>query len=100
MASVEKKPLVPETQLKKKKSRQELLQKRVKTAALLKKKRHEKKLEIFKRVEMYAREYSVKERDEIRTARQARQHGNFCVPPAPKLAFVMRIRGINRLHPI
>jgi len=46
---------------------------------------------------MYAREYSVKERDEIRMARQARQHGNFYVPPAPKLAFVMRIRGYNVL---
>jgi len=26
-------------------------------------------------------------------ARQARKNGNFYVPPAPKLAFVMRIRG-------
>jgi len=37
MLCSKKKPLVPETQLKKKKSRQELLQKRLKTAALLKK---------------------------------------------------------------
>jgi len=56
-------------------------------------KRREKKLEIFKRAEKYAREYSIKQRDEICMARQARKHGNFYVPPAPKLAFVVRIRG-------
>lgn len=99
MSDVKKKPSVPETLLKKKKHREELLQKSVKTAVLLKKKRNEKKLEIFKRAEKYTREYSIKERDEIRLARQARKHGNFYVPPAPKLAFVMRIRGINGLHP-
>jgi len=54
---------------------------------------HKKKLEILKRAENYAHEYSIKERDAIRLARQARHHGNFYVPPAPKLAFVMRIRG-------
>jgi len=58
-------------------------------------KRNEKKLEIFKRAEKYTREYSIKEREKIRLARQARKHGNFYVPPAPKLAFVMRIRGYS-----
>lgn len=32
-------------------------------------------------------------------ARQARKNGNFYVPDEPKLAFVMRIRGINGVHP-
>merc|ERR1711992_477813 len=39
------------------------------------------------------------ERDQIRLARQAKKHGNFYVPPQPKLAFVIRIRGINGVHP-
>ena len=49
----------------------------------------------MKRAEKYAGEYSKKERDEILMARQARKHANFYVPAAPKLAFVMRIRGYS-----
>ncbi|KAI8740943.1 60S ribosomal protein L7, partial [Biomphalaria glabrata] len=44
-------------------------------------------------------EYRAKERDEIRLARLARQHGNFYVSAEPKLPFVIRIRGINGIHP-
>ena len=56
-------------------------------------KRRERRQEIFKRAEKYAREYAIKEQEEIRSGRQARKHDNFYVPPAPKLAFVMGIRG-------
>lgn len=41
----------------------------------------------------------MKERDEIRLARQARKNNDFYVPAEPKLAFVVRIRGINGIHP-
>lgn len=50
-------------------------------------------MKIFKRAEKYVKEYRQKERDLIRLKRQAKQHGNFYVPPEPKLAFVIRIRG-------
>lgn len=48
---------------------------------------------IFKRAEQYVKEYRVKERDEIRLARQARNRGNYYIPGEAKLAFVIRIRG-------
>ncbi|XP_063451014.1 large ribosomal subunit protein uL30-like [Pan paniscus] len=38
-------------------------------------------------------------RTEIRMARMARKAGNFCVPAEPKLAFVIRTRGINGVSP-
>ncbi|MCP5809833.1 uL30 family ribosomal protein, partial [Klebsiella pneumoniae] len=58
-----------------------------------------KKREIFKRAEQYVKEYRIKERDEIRLARQARNRGNYYVPGEAKLAFVIRIRGINQVSP-
>ena len=64
-----------------------------------KKKKKLKKQDIFKRAEKYVKEYRVRERDEIRMKRQARKAGNFYVPDDPKLAFVLRTRGINGLHP-
>ncbi|WP_227636076.1 uL30 family ribosomal protein, partial [Klebsiella pneumoniae] len=38
-------------------------------------------------------------RREIRLGRTARKVGNFYVPAEPKLAFVIRIRGINGVSP-
>merc|ERR1711990_736861 len=52
-----------------------------------------------KRAEKFAKEYQDKERDEIRLRREARKEGNYYVPGDPKLAFVMRIRGINQVSP-
>merc|ERR1711881_30312 len=54
---------------------------------------------IFKRAEKYAKEYKDQERDEIRLQRDAKKEGNYYVPAEPKLAFVMRIRGINQVSP-
>merc|ERR1711956_54237 len=48
---------------------------------------------------MGAKEYQDVERDEIRLRREARKSGNYHVPSDPKLAFVMRIRGINQVAP-
>jgi len=54
---------------------------------------------IFKRAEKYVKEYRLKERDEIRLARQAKTRGNYYIPGEAKLAFVIRIRGINKVAP-
>lgn len=35
----------------------------------------------------------MKERDEIRLARNAKKAGDFYIAPEPKLAFIIRIRG-------
>jgi len=61
--------------------------------------RRARRVEIFKRAEKYIKEYRTKERDEVRLSRQARTEGNFYVPAESKLAFVIRIRGINQVSP-
>ncbi len=53
----------------------------------------------FKRAEQYVKEYHEREREEIRLKRLARTNGSFYVPDAPKLAFVVRIKGINKISP-
>ncbi|XP_011450773.1 60S ribosomal protein L7-like [Crassostrea angulata] len=92
-------PRVPETLLKKRKRNEELRAKFAKAKLENKQKQKEKRKIIFRRAEKYIKEYRAKERDDIRMARQARKNGNFYVPDEPKLAFVMRIRGINGVHP-
>merc|ERR1719511_118367 len=100
MADSQKKlPTVPETLLKKRKQNAEFRAKRAMAALLMKKQNREKRKVMFKRAEKYVKEYRVMERDQIRLARQAKKHGNFYVPPQPKLALVIRIRGINGIHP-
>jgi hypothetical protein len=39
------------------------------------------------------------EKDTIRLRREAKQKGGFYVEPESKLAFVVRIRGLNKIHP-
>merc|ERR1712183_1116276 len=92
-------PTIPETLLKKRKSRAELRAKQLKAALLKKKAAKAKRTAIFKKAEAYAKEYKEADAKELRLARDARKHGNFYVPSEAKLAIVMRIRGINGLHP-
>ncbi|KAJ1674056.1 60S ribosomal protein L7, partial [Spiromyces aspiralis] len=54
---------------------------------------------IFKRAEQYIKEYRQRENAEIRLKRQARTTGNFYVPAEAKLAFVIRLKGINNIPP-
>lgn len=41
----------------------------------------------------------MQEKDTIRLRREAKQKGGFYVEPESKLAFVVRIRGLNKIHP-
>lgn len=41
----------------------------------------------------------MQEKDLIRLKREAKTKGGFYVEPEAKLAFVVRIRGINDMHP-
>ena len=61
--------------------------------------RKQTRQEIFKRAEKYVREYRTIEKDAVRLRRQAKQQGGYYVQPEPKIAFVIRIRGINGIHP-
>jgi len=92
-------PTVPETILKKRKQRQQQKAKAIQKAIKDRKVRLIKRKTIFKRAEQYVKEYRQKERDLIRIKRQAKQHGNFYVPEENKLAFVIRIRGVNGVSP-
>ena len=92
-------PAVPETILKRRKRQAESRAARVKAAASDKVNRHKKRIDIFKRAERYVKEYRDKELDEIRLRREAKKEGNYYVKGDPKLAFVMRIRGINQVSP-
>jgi large subunit ribosomal protein L7e len=92
-------PKVPETLLKKRKQNAEARAARAKSVILQRKKQKETRTEIFKRAEKYVREYKRKEQDLVRLRRIARSKKNFYVPAQPKLAFVIRIRGVNGVHP-
>merc|ERR1712241_350467 len=82
-------PQIPETLLKKRKQNAEARAKRARAALELKKQAKDKRRLAFTRAEKYVKECRVAERDQIRLARQAKKHGNFYVPPQPKLAFVV-----------
>merc|ERR1712098_189566 len=100
MADKQKKlPKVPESLLKRRKAIAATKERAIKAAVSQKAKLKIKKKVIFKRAEKYVKEYKSIERNEIRMERQAKASGNYYVPADPKLAFVIRIRGINGLHP-
>jgi len=98
-ATTEKKTPVPETLLKKRRSMAEEKQRSVAVAARLKKTRVATRKVIFRKAESYVSEYRRMERSLIQFRRQARATGNFYLEPEAKLAVVVRIRGINGLHP-
>jgi large subunit ribosomal protein L7e len=60
---------------------------------------NKKRTQIFKRAERYISEYRNKEREEIRLKRIARANNSFYVTEQPRLAFVIRIKGINKMSP-
>ncbi|KAJ5604913.1 hypothetical protein N7510_010067 [Penicillium lagena] len=91
--------LVPETLLKKRKSQEQARAERRAEADKKKQANKEKRAVIFKRAESYVKEYRDAERESIRLARAARQEGNFFVADEPKLVFVVRIKGINKIAP-
>lgn len=92
-------PAAPESVLKKRKTQEQQAAARLQKAAGAKKARFAKRKDIFKRAEKYVAEYRFKEREQIRLRRQASKAGNFYVPAEAKLAFVVRIRGINGVSP-
>merc|ERR1712243_398756 len=92
-------PALPESLLKRRKKQKVDRTKRLQQALSYLKARRARRVEIFKRAEKYIKEYRTKERDEVRLSRQARTEGNFYVPAESKLAFVIRIRGINQVSP-
>lgn len=90
---------MPESVLKKRQLRKIVKEAHRVKAQKAQKDRRLKHSTIFKRAEKYVKEYRLRERDQVRLRRQAKSNGNFYIPPEPKLAFVIRIRGINGVPP-
>jgi len=55
--------------------------------------------EAFKRAGQYIKEYKAREKAQIYARRAAKESGYFYIEPEAKLAFVIRIRGINQVDP-
>jgi len=91
--------LIPETLLKKRKSQEQARAARIAELQKKKKVNKAKRGVIFKRAESYVKEYRDAEREKIRLARLSKQQGSFYVPEEPKLVFVVRIKGINKIAP-
>ncbi|KAF3941269.1 hypothetical protein ABW19_dt0200098 [Dactylella cylindrospora] len=91
--------LVPETLLKKRKSAEKQKEDRISALKERKVASKAKRETIFKRAETYVKEYRDAEREKVRLTRAAKQDGSFYVPAQPKLAFVIRIKGINKIAP-
>jgi len=85
--------------LKKRKTLETIKAKRKELNAKKVKSRTKGRKLIFKKAEQYVKEYRTQERDEIRLKRLAKNSGNFYYPGEPKVAFVVRIRGIMRVAP-
>merc|ERR1712168_1050738 len=92
-------PAVPETLLKRQKNIERVKSSRAIAIVKRRKALKDKRRVIYKKAQQYAKEYRAKERDEIRLRRMAKRDGNFYVPAEAKLAFVIRIRGVNQVSP-
>eukprot|EP00850_Spirogloea_muscicola_P014027 SM000098S25107 [mRNA] locus=s98:272544:274240:- [translate_table: standard] len=90
---------VPESVLKKRKRDEQWAAARAEAAQAARAAAKRSRKVIFKRAEQYIKEYRQQEADLIRLKREAKLKGGFYVPAEAKLLFVIRIRGINDLHP-
>eukprot|EP00924_Labyrinthula_sp_SR-Ha-C_P008875 augustus_masked-scaffold_2-processed-gene-5.57-mRNA-1 protein AED:0.08 eAED:0.08 QI:0/-1/0/1/-1/1/1/0/251 len=91
--------LIPETQLKKKVTLEQLRAASEKRKEEQEAKKQEISKKAFKRAETYVKEYRSMEIENIRLKRVARKAGDIFVEPEAKVAIVVRIRGIIGLHP-
>merc|ERR1711988_688416 len=90
---------VPESVLKKRKTQEKLASDKAANAASEKKANKEKRISMYKSAEKYVKEYRAMARQQVRMRRQAKAAGNHFVDAEAKLAFVVRIRGLNDMHP-
>eukprot|EP01121_Diplochlamys_sp_Union-15-3_P018156 TRINITY_DN655_c0_g2_i3.p1 TRINITY_DN655_c0_g2~~TRINITY_DN655_c0_g2_i3.p1 ORF type:complete len:243 (+),score=49.15 TRINITY_DN655_c0_g2_i3:112-840(+) len=90
---------VPESVLKFRALAKEKEEDRYKAARQLVETKQKNKQEILKRTEQYEAEYEAREKDLIEQRRKARFGGNFFREPEPKIAFVVRIKGILKIAP-
>jgi len=99
MSDAAKTSFAPESILKKRKAREELRAKALASRAEEKKAAKTRRAGMLKRAEAYVKEYTAAEKELVAARRAARASGDFFVDPEAKLAFVVRIRGINGVSP-
>uniref|UniRef100_A0A2N9G3U4 Ribosomal protein L30 ferredoxin-like fold domain-containing protein n=1 Tax=Fagus sylvatica TaxID=28930 RepID=A0A2N9G3U4_FAGSY len=92
-------PVVPESVLKKQKRNEEWALAKKQELESAKTKRAESRKLIFNRAKLYAKEYDEQQKELIQLKREAKLKGGFYVNPEAKLLFIIRIRGINAMHP-
>ncbi|ELK25212.1 Paxillin [Myotis davidii] len=95
----EEDPAVPETLKKKRRNCTELEIKRLRKKFAQNMCRKAGRKLIYEKAKHHHQEHRQMYRTEIRMARAARKAGNVYVPAEPKLAFVIRIRGIRGVSP-
>jgi len=90
---------VPESILQRRKNTARLRAERAKQVSTAKAARNKSRVLAFKRAEKYVKEYRARDRALVRMRRVARATGSFFLEPEPKLAFVIRIRGLVGVSP-
>merc|ERR1711939_1115344 len=90
---------VPESVLKKRKTQEKLASEKAAAAVAAKKANKDKRVAAYKSAEKYVKEYRALAAQRVRMHRQAKAAGNHFVDAEAKLAFVVRIRGLNDMHP-
>ena len=87
-------PTAPESVLKRRKRKENVAKRAIVKNLKAKKARKLKRREIFKRAEKYVVEYKRQRKVQQRLAKIAKKDGNYYVPDQPKLALVIRTKGL------
>lgn len=96
---MEQAKVVPESVLKKRKRDDAWAGTRASGVAQAKKDAKRTRVTIFSRAEQFVKEYNDQQQDMLRLKRSAKSEDGFYVNPQAKLMFVMRLRGLNDMHP-
>merc|ERR1719409_2129465 len=91
--------VIPENILKKQKRDAALLKARQDRRAADKTARGKARKEQFSLAEKYFKEYAASDAALVKARRDAKAAGSFFVEAQPKVAFIIRIKGINKLAP-
>jgi len=90
---------VPEALAKKRARYANIAAKRQEEKAVARKTNLIKRREIINKARKYQKEYEAEARALVNNKKAAKKFNNFYVPDEPRLALVIRIRGINQLSP-
>lgn len=99
MSAAAEQKLVPESILKKRKREEQWALEKKEALEKKRQEAREKKKAIVQKARQYAEEYEAQDKELVQLKREARLKGGFYVSPEAKLLFIVRIRGINAMHP-